>query len=187
MQDILSFNWLVNKANKKTITILVWFLLILGVLLGYSAMAGHEGGEAGFPPAMTFLAIAIILVAAKISSLVEKVGQPSVLGELVVGVVLGNLVLAGLHWFEWIKTDGIVAFLSELGVVILLFQIGLESNIAEMKKVGIKALLVATVGVVTPFVLGTYIVGPWILPGLSANAYIFFRRSFNGYFSGYYS
>ncbi len=173
MNNVLSFNWLLNRASRKTITAIVWFLLILGTVVGYSAMAGHEGAEAELSPAMTFLAIAIILVAAKISSLVEKVGQPSVLGELVIGVVLGNLTLIGLNWFEWIKVDSIVAFLSELGVVILLFQIGLESNIAEMKKVGVRALLVATVGVVTPFVLGTYVVGPWLLSGLSANAYIF--------------
>lgn len=173
MQKILSFDWLVSKTSKKTIIAIVWFLLILGTVVGFSAMAGHEVAEGGHSPAMTFLAIMIILVAAKISSLVEKIGQPSVLGELVIGVVLGNLVLLGLHWFEWIKADSIIAFLSELGVVILLFQIGLESNIKEMKKVGIRALLVATVGVITPFILGTYVVGPWLLPGLSTNAYIF--------------
>ena len=63
--------------------------------------------------------------------------------------------------------------MAELGVVILLFQIGLESNINDMKKVGVKAFLVAIVGVIAPFILGTYIVGPWFLPGLSSNAYLF--------------
>ena len=124
-------------------------------------------------PASTFLWIAVILILAKFSSLVEKVGQPSVLGELVIGVLAGNLVLLGIDIFEPIKQDTIISFLSELGVVILLFQIGLESNIKEMKSVGARAFLVATVGVILPFILGTYIVGPWLLPGLSSNAYLF--------------
>jgi len=115
----------------------------------------------------------VILIMAKISSLIERLGQPSVLGELVIGVVMGNLALLGIHIFEPIKHDAIISFLSELGVVVLLFQIGLESNIDKMKKVGLRAFLVACVGVVAPFVLGTYIVGPWVLPGLTPTAYLF--------------
>lgn len=130
-----------------------------------------EGGHGA--SATTFLWIAVLLIAAKVASLVEKVGQPSVLGELVMGVVLGNLALVGISLFEPIKVDPIIAFLSELGVVILLFQIGLESNIAKMQKVGVRALSVAIIGVVVPFVLGTYVVGPMLLPGLSSHAYLF--------------
>ncbi|HEX9722482.1 MAG TPA: cation:proton antiporter [Candidatus Paceibacterota bacterium] len=121
----------------------------------------------------TFLWIAVILLAAKLASLVEKFGQPSVLGELVMGVILGNLALVGITVLEPIQHDSIITFLAELGVVILLFQIGLESNISKMKKVGARAFLVATIGVVAPFTLGTYVVGPWLLPGLSQNAYLF--------------
>lgn len=138
---------------------------------GAEVVVGH--GSA----AITFLWIAVILIFAKVGGLVEKWGQPSVLGELVMGVVLGNLFLLGIDWFEPIKSDRIITFLSELGVVILLFQIGLESNISQMKKVGLKSLAVAVVGVVAPFVLGTYIVGPWLLPGLSTHAYLFLGAS----------
>lgn len=134
-----------------------------------AAESGGHGAEA----AKTFMWIAIILVAAKLSSLVEKIGQPSVLGELVMGVILGNLVLLGVNFFEPLRENHIIQFLSELGVVILLFQIGLESNIKEMKAVGVKAFLVAIIGVVAPFVLGTYIIGPWLLPGFSNSAYLF--------------
>lgn len=135
--------------------------------------AGHEaeGGHGAF--AITFLWIALILIVAKLSGFIERYGQPSVLGELIAGVILGNLTLLGIHIFDPIKTDNIIAFLAELGVVILLFQIGLESNITEMRKVGARALLVALIGVVAPFVAGTYVVGPMILPGLSSNAYLF--------------
>lgn len=131
---------------------------------------GHGGGHGDF--ATTFLWIAVILIIAKIASLVERFGQPSVLGELVIGVVLGNLVLLGINVFEPIKEDSIITFLGELGVVILLFQIGLESNISKMKQVGTKALMVAVIGVVLPFVLG-YFIAPLLLPGLTNNAYLF--------------
>lgn len=130
----------------------------------------EEGEHGAF--ATTFLWIAVILIVAKIASLVERFGQPSVLGELVIGVVLGNLVLLGINIFEPIKSDHIITFLGELGVVILLFQIGLESNINKMKQVGLKAFLVAVVGVILPFVLG-YFIGPLLLPGLTNNAYLF--------------
>ncbi|MFH1712490.1 MAG: cation:proton antiporter [Patescibacteria group bacterium] len=138
--------------------------------------ASEEGGH-GEGIAITFLWIAILLILAKVSGLVEKIGQPSVLGELIIGIIIGNLALLGIHLFDVVKDDEIIKFLAELGVVILLFQIGLESNIKEMKKVGVKALMVAVVGVVAPFVLGTYIVGPWLMPGLDMNAYLFLGAS----------
>ncbi|MFH1439764.1 MAG: cation:proton antiporter [Candidatus Woesearchaeota archaeon] len=129
-------------------------------------------GEHGSEFAVTFLWIAVILIFAKLSSLVEKFGQPAVLGELVIGVILGNLVLLGIHIFEPIKHNSIITFLAELGVVILLFQIGLESNLGEMKRVGFRAGVVAVIGVVLPFLIGT-LLGPFFLPGLSFNAYLF--------------
>lgn len=134
---------------------------------------GHaaEGGHGAF--ALTFLWIAVILIAAKVSGLVEKLGLPSVLGELSIGIIIGNLTLFGITILSPIKVDPIIAFLAELGVVILLFQIGLESNIYEMRKVGARAGMVAVLGVIVPFVLGTYIVGPLLFPGLSQNALLF--------------
>ena len=155
--------------NFKKVFSFSLLLLIAGASM---AFASTEGGAA-HNAATTFLWIAVILIAAKIASLVEKVGQPAVLGELVIGVILGNLVLLGLHIFEPIKNDSMIAFLSELGVVILLFQIGLESNIQKMKKVGARAFLVAIVGVVVPFALGVYLVGPLFLPEAGFNSYLF--------------
>lgn len=132
-----------------------------------AAEAAHHG------VGITLLWIAVILLAAKISSLVERFGQPSVLGELVIGVVLGNLALIGLDIFEPIKEDSFITFLAELGVIILLFQVGLETNIEDMRKVGMNAFAVAIIGVVAPFALGTYLIGPWLMPGLDHNAYLF--------------
>jgi Kef-type K+ transport system membrane component KefB len=122
---------------------------------------------------LTLLWIALLLILSKFANLVERFGQPPVLGELLIGVMLGNLALIGIQWFEPMKHNEIIEFLAELGVIILLFQVGLESNIREMRRVGVRALMVACIGVVVPFVLGTYLVGPWLLPNLSFNAYLF--------------
>jgi len=120
-----------------------------------------------------FLWIALILLMAKLSNLITRFGQPPVLGELLVGVVLGNLGLAGFHFFDPIRGDSIIRFLAELGVVILLFQVGLESNIQKMLRVGPRALLVACVGVIAPFMLGAFVVGPFLLPELPFSAHLF--------------
>lgn len=150
------------------------FVVVIALVFGFNVYAGESGDVGhGSAAAITFLWIAVILIFAKLASLVEKLGQPAVLGELVIGVILGNLILLGLNVFEPIKHNEILIFLSELGVVILLFQIGLESNIHEMKKVGWRAFIVAVVGVIAPFVLGTFVVGPLVMPGLSSNAYLF--------------
>jgi Kef-type K+ transport system membrane component KefB len=163
--------------NRITLKRTAFFFLFVGMLcfipMVIASGAANETASHGGGAAQTFLWIAIVLIAAKLSSLVEKIGQPSVLGELVMGVILGNLVLVGINFLEPLKENSIIAFLSELGVVILLFQIGLESNIHEMKKVGMKAFSVAIVGVVVPFVLGAYLVGPLLMPGLSSHAYLF--------------
>ncbi len=152
-------------------------LLALIIIIASPVYASETESVSHVGFAQTFLWIGIILLLAKASNLVERWGQPAVLGELIMGVILGNLVLIGFDYLEPIKSDSIITFMAELGVVLLLFQIGLGSNIGEMKKVGNRALIVAIVGVVIPFILGTYIVGPWLLPGLSNNAYLFLGAS----------
>ncbi len=163
-----------TRLCKKYIKYITIAMLFLPAVI---MAAEDKGGSSEHQAAALFLGIAVLLIAAKISSLVEKIGQPSVLGELVMGVILGNLGLLGIHYFDALKANEIIQFLAELGVVILLFQIGLESNIYEMKKVGLNSFFVAVIGVVLPFVLGTYIVGPWLLPGLSTKAYLFIGAS----------
>ncbi|MBU4124597.1 MAG: cation:proton antiporter, partial [Nanoarchaeota archaeon] len=124
------------------------------------ANAAAESGEGHSAAiAMTFLWLAILFVLSKVGTLIERIGQPSVLGEIIIGVILGNLGLIGIHWFEPAAVNQYLLFLAEFGVVILLFRIGLESNLKEMSKVGAQAFLVATIGVVIPFIAGTFVVG----------------------------
>ena len=100
-----------------------------------------------------FLALAAILVAAKLlGELAERIGQPAVLGELVAGVLLGGSVL-GIVPHEGVAGE-LVHVLAELGVLLLLFEIGLETDLREMFRAGPASLAVAVVGVMVPFGLG---------------------------------
>ncbi|HZP39697.1 MAG TPA: cation:proton antiporter [Methylomirabilota bacterium] len=78
----------------------------------------------------------------------ERIGQTAVLGELLAGVVIGPGVL-GL-----VQESEVIHALAELGVLILLFEVGLESDFDELLKAGLQATLVAVVGVVLPFAAG---------------------------------
>lgn len=119
------------------------------------------------------LALAAILIAAKLGGhLAERLGQPAVLGELLGGVLLGNLDLAGVGWFRALPMDPALAGLAELGAVVLLFEVGLGSTVEEMKQVGWRSLIVAMLGVVTPWILG-FLVGRVMLPGRSVYAHLF--------------
>jgi Kef-type K+ transport system membrane component KefB len=101
------------------------------------------------------IGLAAIWAAAKIGGeFFERLGQPAVLGELIAGIVLGNLVLVGFGGIEPLKNDAVISALAEIGVIILLFEVGLETNIGEMIEVGWSSLTVAILGVVVPFVLG---------------------------------
>jgi Kef-type K+ transport system membrane component KefB len=100
-----------------------------------------------------FLALAAILIAAKLlGELAERIGQPAVLGELVAGVLLGGSVL-GVVPQQGAPGD-LLHVLAELGVLLLLFEIGLETDLREMFRVGPASLAVAVVGVLLPFGLG---------------------------------
>lgn len=96
------------------------------------------------------LALIAIFVAAKVcGELAERIGQPAVLGELVGGVIVG---VSGLHLVN--PHDQTIHLLSELGVLLLLFLIGLETDLKQLMSVGGSAASVAIVGVLLPFAAG---------------------------------
>jgi Kef-type K+ transport system membrane component KefB len=116
------------------------------------------------PIAQVALHLAVILVAAKLGGeLAVRLRQPAGLGEILAGLALGNLGLVGIHALGSIATDPAIDTLARLGVLILLFEVGLESTVRDMMQVGASSLLVATLGVVAPFGLG-WLVGAWLLP-----------------------
>ena len=94
--------------------------------------------------------LVIMLAGAKLfGALAQRIGQPAVLGELVAGVVLGMSVLGLVD-----PNNEVLHLLAEIGVVILLFEIGLETDLRKLLRVGGASTLVATVGVALPFALG---------------------------------
>jgi Kef-type K+ transport system membrane component KefB len=118
------------------------------------------------------LALMLILLLAKVGGdLFERIGQPAVLGELIFGMVLGNLSLFHLdilsgpvgRIFHQPEVNHFVTMLAELGVILLLFQVGLESTVREMVSVGLSSLVVAVLGVIAPIGLG-FLVGQAFLP-----------------------
>lgn len=144
----------------------------------HGADAAHAVDTYGLPhAAFLFLGIAGIIVAAKVFHLIQKIKQPPVVGELVAGIILGNLTLVGFGFFDALAADPIIGFLAELGVIVLLFQIGLESNVQKLAKVGFTSLGVAAIGAIVPFVLGTYVLGPVFLPDQTFAVHLFLGAS----------
>jgi len=79
------------------------------------------------------IGLAVVLAGAKLfDALVERAGQPAVLGELLFGVVLGNLALLGGPSVAALETSETFAILAELGAILLLLEVGLESTPREM-------------------------------------------------------
>ncbi len=157
----------------------------------YEAAAFLAGADAGVT---VLVYLILILAGAKLGAeLFERIGQPAVLGELIAGVILGNLTLINGHWdfFEPLRATVLtdhaaigIDMLAKIGIILLLFEVGLESSVSDMRRVGISSFLVATIGVIVPFVLGYFVstlfvtkVPPEILavsPGFSVhNIHIF--------------
>ena len=88
------------------------------------------------------------------------------------GIILGNLTLAGINVFDNVEHLPTVSFLAELGVILLLFEVGLESSIHEMQRIAPVSGLVALIGVIAPMLLG-YGVSAWVQPDASFAVHLF--------------
>lgn len=105
----------------------------------------------------------LIFGAAKLlGEIAEKIGQPSVVGELIAGVVIGPSVLAWVHPNEFLNV------FSELGVLFLLFQVGMELKDFKLTRIGWDAVLIAVSGVIVPFLVGRQIMLALGHPGIEA-------------------
>lgn len=139
----------------------------MSVLVLFAAAGPGHDSEA-VPTVL--LALAFVLVGAKLAGeLVERLGQPAVLGELLFGILVGNAWLLGGPETSSLASSETFTVMAELGAVLLLFHVGLESTPKEMMAVGGRAALVAVVGVVTPMLLGLSVGAvlrpeqPWML------------------------
>jgi len=112
--------------------------------------------EVGSYPVERFLlAFAVILIASKVfGEVAERIKQPAVLGELVAGIIIGGSVLALIPSVAGQPGYETFHLLAEIGVAILLFEIGLETDLSDLLRLGATSCLVAVAGVVVPFFLG---------------------------------
>jgi Kef-type K+ transport system membrane component KefB len=118
--------------------------------------AEPEGAKVAF-------AILLVFGGAKVMAEVfERLGQPGIVGEILVGVIIGPSVLG------WIGPNAVLTALADLGVMFLLFRVGLEVKSKDLMRVGPTALLVATLGVVVPFLLGWAILELWGAPRIES-------------------
>lgn len=116
------------------------------------ALLARAVPEGGFDVPGVLIALVAILVATKIlGELAQRINQPAVLGELIAGVILGGSVLGLVD-----PADPVIHTMAEVGVIILLFLIGLETELASLLRVGPAAAMVAVAGVAVPFGLGYY-------------------------------
>lgn len=115
----------------------------------------------------TLLDIVLILIFTKIGGIISrKLKMPEVLGALIAGVILGPVVL------NIVQYDDNIKLLSNLGVIMLMFLAGLETNVEEFKKAGLSSFIIAMCGIILPLVLGTL------------SAYIFFNNFLENVFVG---
>jgi Kef-type K+ transport system membrane component KefB len=147
----------------------------LGLMLGMpgAASALTTDAHAGFGPIL--FALAVLVVAAKVGGLlIEHWGQPAVLGELLAGIGLGNLLppLLGADRVAFVRTEPTLQVLAELGVLILLFDVGLEADLRALVRVGWSSLLVALIGILAPLLLG-WGAAAWLMPDSPTLVHVF--------------
>src|SRR5690242_8545972 len=112
------------------------------------AAAANAGAADAVTPLLTAL-VAIFVATKLLGELAQRLGQPAVLGELIAGVLLGRSVLGIVN-----PSDPVLAALAEIGVIVLLFETGLHTELRSLVSVGSAATVVALAGVVLPFALG---------------------------------
>lgn len=111
-----------------------------------------------------FLFLAIILIAARLfSETAARFGIPSVIGELLAGLLIGPSLLG------WVSPDTTMKLLAEIGIILLLFEVGMDTDLTRLARSGSKSVIVALVGFTLPFALG-YAVSIWLfsLPELTS-------------------
>ncbi len=106
--------------------------------------------------ASILLSLFIMLAAAKLmAELFERLKQPAVVGEILAGVIIGPSLLG------WVMPSELIGILAEIGVIFLLFTVGLETKPQAIFKVGRRAVMVGVLGVILPFAAGYFIAVWW--------------------------
>ena len=147
---------------------------LLAAVLLLPALAWASGASDTFTRT-TLLLIVMITLADLCGFIFERLGMAEILGEIYAGIILGNLALVGIDWnvSELLRSSEFMEYSSELALVLLLFLVGLESDMRDLLFVGKNAAMVAVGGVVLP-----------ILLGVGASAALGFATGLEGWFVG---
>ena len=147
---------------------------LLAAVLLLPALAWASGASETFTRT-TLLLIVMITLADLCGYIFERLGMAEILGEIYAGILLGNLALVGIDWNvgELLRSSEFMEYSSELALVLLLFLVGLESDMRDLMFVGKNATMVALGGVVLP-----------ILLGVGASAALGFASGLEGWFVG---
>jgi len=129
-------------------------LLVSGLALWLAAAPGA--------PSVPLAMLLVFGTAKLLAELFERLNQPGIVGEILAGVLIGPSVLG------WMAPNDFLRALADLGVMFLLFRVGLEVKASELLRIGGTALLVAVLGVVVPFFLGWGILLAWGEPQIEA-------------------
>ncbi|HLN99487.1 MAG TPA: cation:proton antiporter [Pyrinomonadaceae bacterium] len=159
-------------SPKAPLSVCLLAICVPGAIAAGEAASTPADDGHGLEPALLVGLAAMLIVAKLGGELCERIKQPAVIGELLGGIIIGNLALVGVTAAEPLKNDVVIAALAQLGVILLLFEVGLESDIGEMLEVGWSSLFVAVAGVVAPFFLG-WGISAYFLPGESRLVHIF--------------
>jgi Kef-type K+ transport system membrane component KefB len=110
------------------------------------------------------LDIAIILISSKILGLIaRKIGLPEVAGFLIAGILVGPAIWSpAFNGFSIVEKSEFLNVLAQIGVIMLMFSAGLETDFTEMKKSGVKAFVIALFGVLVPMGLGMAVSIPFL-------------------------
>jgi Kef-type K+ transport system membrane component KefB len=109
------------------------------------------------------LSMLLVFASAKLlSELFERLGQPGIVGQILAGVLIGPQLLG------WMAPNQVLEILADLGVMFLLFRVGLEIRSSELVRVGGTALVSATAGVILPFLFGWGVARWWGLPSVES-------------------
>lgn len=117
--------------------------------------------------------LSLLVIAAIFAMIANKYKQSTVLGQLIIGALIGILAHFHIAFFAEIISNKEIGLIAQLGSIFLLFEIGLESDFNEIKNAGKHALQVAIIGVVVPFCLGYFFITPYIIHSNSHNLALF--------------
>ena len=144
-------------------------LVAVGLSLLAAGLVVSHGGELDELGRLA-LGLAVVLVAAILGGHVaSSFGQPAVLGELVAGMLIGNLPLDPLGF---LRTNAYLDILSQVGMVLLLFEVGLSLSVRDLAAVGSSSFLVAVLGTIASVTAG-FVTGKALLQGAPAATHLF--------------